>query len=120
MRVVVTAQGPDLTSPADPRFGRARYLILVDTETGAHTAVDNDINLSASQGAGIRTGRKIVEMKAQAVITSHVGPKAFSTLDAGGVAIYTGASGTVSQAIEQFKAGSLQRAQRADVAGHWV
>ena len=118
MRVVVTAQDAHLDSPTDPRFGRARYLILVDTETGEHSPVDNNVNLNAAQGAGIQTGKKVVELKAQAVITGHVGPKAFSVLDAGGVAIYTGASGTVSQAVEQFKSGSLQRAQSANAEGH--
>lgn len=120
MRVVVTAQGPQLNSPTDPRFGRARYLVVVDTESGEHSAADNDVNLNAAQGAGIQTGRKVVELQAEAVITGHVGPKAFATLSTGRVAIYTGASGTVSQAIEQFKAGRLQRAQSADVEGHWV
>lgn len=120
MRVVVTSQGPALDSPTDPRFGRARYLILVDTDTGEYSSVDNDMNLNASQGAGIQTGKKVVELKAHAVITGHMGPKAFSTLDAGGVTIYTAASGTVSQAIEQFKAGSLQRTQSPNVEGHWA
>ena len=120
MRIAVTAQGPTLDSPIDPRFGRARYLIVVDTDTGEHAAVDNIVNLNAAQGAGIQTGKKVVECKAQAVITGHVGPKAFSVLDAGGVAIYTGAAGTVTQAVEQFKAGSLRRTQSANVEGHWV
>ncbi len=118
MRVVVTSQGPTLDSPTDPRFGRAKYLILVDTDTGEVSSVDNDANLNAPQGAGIQTGRKVVELKAQAVITGSVGPKAFSVLDSGGVAIYTGASGTVSRAVEQFKAGTLQRTRFANVEGH--
>lgn len=120
MQVVVTSQGPTPDSPADTRFGRARYLILMDTDTGGFSSVDNDINLNAAQGAGIQTGKKVVELKAQAVITGHMGPKAFSVLDAGGVAVYTGASGTVSQVFEQFKAGSLRRAQSADVEAHHV
>jgi len=120
MRVVVTSQGPTLDSPTDPRFGRARYLILMDTDTGEYSSVDNDINLNASQGAGIQTGKRLVELKAQAVITGHAGPKAFSTLDAGGIAVYVGASGTVSQALEQFKAGTLERIQSANVEGHWA
>ena len=37
MKVVVTAQGSTLDSPVDPRFGRARYFLVVETETGEFT-----------------------------------------------------------------------------------
>ena len=104
----------------DPRFGRARYFIVVDTETQESSAVDNQMNLNAAQGAGIQAGRNVVELGVKAVITGHVGPKAFATLQAGGVEIYNGASGTVADAIEQYKTGKLQLAQAADVEGHWV
>ena len=36
------------------------------------------------------------------------------------VPIYTGASGTVAEAIEQFKTGKLAAAATADVEGHWA
>ncbi len=120
MKIVVTSQGPTADSPTDPRFGRARYLVLADTETGECSAFENEVNLNAAQGAGIQTGKRVVDLGAKAVVTGHVGPKAFSTLSAGGIAVYTGASGTVGQAMEQFKAGSLQRAQGSDVEGHWA
>ncbi len=118
MRVVVTSEGPGIDSPTDPRFGRARYFILVDTETGEHSGIDNALNLNAAQGAGIQAGRKVVELGAQAVVTGHVGPKAFSALKAGGVSVYLGAAGSVGEAIEQFKSGRLQLAEAASVGGH--
>jgi len=51
----------------------------------------------------------------QAVITGHVGPNAFSALQTSNVAVYVGASGTVAEAVEQFKAGQLEAADGADV-----
>lgn len=120
MKIAVTAQGRDLSSDVDPRFGRAKYFLIVETETGDHQAADNAQNLNASQGAGIQAGRNVVELGVGAVITGHVGPKAFSTLRAGGVKIFTGATGTVAEAVAQFKAGRLQQALDADVEGHWV
>jgi len=120
MKVAVTAQGRELNSPVDPRFGRARFFIVADTDTGAFSVADNAQNLNAAQGAGIQAGRNVVELGVEAVITGHVGPKAFATLQAGGVNIYTGATGSVADAIEQFKAGTLKESSRADVEGHWV
>lgn len=120
MRIAITAQGRDMSSPVDPRFGRARYFLVVDTETGEHTVADNSQNLNALQGAGIQAGKNVIDLGVQAVVTGHVGPKAFSTLQTGGVRIHTGASGTVADAVEQFKAGTLSEARGADVQGHWV
>jgi predicted Fe-Mo cluster-binding NifX family protein len=120
MRIAVTAQGRELTSPVDPRFGRAKFFVIVDTDTGEFTAADNTQNLNAAQGAGIQAGRNVAELGVEAVITGHVGPKAFTTLQAGGVTVYAGATGTVANAMEQFKAGTLKQSTGADVEGHWV
>lgn len=120
MKLAVTSQGNNLRSPLDPRFGRTKYFIVVDTNTGAFTAIDNAVNLNAPQGAGIQAGKRVSELGVEGLITGHVGPKAFSTLQAAGVAIYTGASGTVSDAVEQFKSGKLAAAASADVEGHWA
>ena len=120
MKIAVTSQGPEMNSTIDPRFGRAKYFVVVDTETGEFSAADNSQNLNALQGAGIQAGRNVVNLGVAAVITGHVGPKAFATLQAGSVEMYTGAQGTVAEAIEQFQAGKLQQANSADVEGHWV
>ena len=120
MKLAVTSQGRELSSPVDTRFGRAKFFVIVDSETGQFSVADNTQNLNAAQGAGIQSGGKVVELGAKAVITGHVGPKAFVTLQAGGVKIYTGAAGTVADAVEQFKAGKLKQSDGADVEGHWV
>jgi len=120
MKVIVTSQGRELNSPVDPRFGRAKYFIVVDTEIGDFSAADNSQNVNAAQGAGIQAGKNVVDLGAEAVITGHVGPKAFATLQTGGLKIYTGAAGTVADAIEQFKAGALKQSSAADVEARWV
>ena len=120
MKVIVTSQGREPKSPVDPRFGRAKYFLVVDTETGDLSTADNRENLNAAQGAGIQAGKNVVDLGVEALITGHVGPKAFATLQAGGVAVYTGATGTVADAVEQFKTGKLRQSSAADMEGHWV
>ncbi len=120
MKIVVTAQGRDMNSLVDPRFGRAQYFLLVDTLTGQFTVHDNQQNLHAPQGAGIQAAQAVVQLGAESLVTGQVGPKAFATLQAGQVAVHCGATGTVQQAVEDFRAGRLQPAAKANVQGHWV
>ena len=120
MKVVATAQGMDLSSQVDPRFGRAKYFLLVDSDSGEITASVNNQNVNAAQGAGIQAAQNVLNLGAEAVITGNVGPKAFATLRAGGAAIYIGANGTVAEALEKFKAGELESAAKANVEGHWM
>jgi predicted Fe-Mo cluster-binding NifX family protein len=120
MKIAVTAQGRELSSPVDPRFGRARFFVVVDSETDELTATDNARNLDAAQGAGIQAGKNVVDLGVTVVITGNVGPKAFVTLQAGGVDVYTGATGTVAEAMEQFRKGELRHAEGASVEAHWM
>ncbi|NLE39247.1 MAG: dinitrogenase iron-molybdenum cofactor biosynthesis protein [Pirellulaceae bacterium] len=119
MKLAITSQAAGLDGPVDPRFGRAKYFVLVDTETGEFSSHDNAQNLNAPQGAGIQAGQTVARLGAEAVLTGHVGPKAFTTLSAAKIAIYTGISGTVKDAVEQFQQGKLTASTQADVEGHW-
>ena len=120
MKVAITSQGTDLNSAVDPRFGRAKCFVVVDTETSDFAAHDNSQNLNAIQGAGIQAGRNVIDLGVEAVITGNAGPKAFTTLQGGGVKIYVGAGGTVAEALEKFKAGELECVSKANVEGRWT
>ena len=119
MKVAISAQGKDMNSPVDPRFGRAKYFIVVDTETESFAAHDNSQNLNAPQGAGIQAAKNVLDLGAEAVVSGNVGPKAFDTLMTAGITVYTGASGTVRDALEAFKSEKLKKTEKATVEGHW-
>ena len=120
MKVVVTSQGNDINSQVDLRFGRAKWLIVFDTETGDFQAHDNVLNLNAAQGAGIQTGSNVVNLDAEAVITGNVGPKAFRTLSSANVKIYLAEIQTVKEAFDSYKSGKLKQVSDANVEGHWI
>lgn len=120
MKMAITTQGTTLNDRLDPHFGRAKVFVIVDTETGAVTVRDNAANLNAAQGAGIQAGQHVVESGAEAVITGHVGPKAFRVLDAAGVYVYLAAEGTAGEALAKFQRNELPRQEAADVDGHWA
>jgi predicted Fe-Mo cluster-binding NifX family protein len=119
MKIAISAERMTSDGPVDPRFGRAKHFALMDTETGECTFHDNAQNLNAPQGAGIQAAQAVAKLGAQVVLTGHVGPKAFATLQAAGIAVYTSVSGSVQEAIEQFKNGQLTPTTKADVEGHW-
>jgi predicted Fe-Mo cluster-binding NifX family protein len=120
MKIVISARGRDLDSQVDPRFGRAAGFILVETETRAFEAVDNSQTLNTPSGAGVQAAETLSRLGASALITGHCGPKAFRTLQAAGITVYTGASGTVSEALAAWERHELQEAGGADVEGHWA
>lgn len=120
MRIVVTAKEQSVDSPVDQRFGRARYLVLIDTESGHEEIHNNEVNLNAVQGAGIQTAQNVAQLGVEAVLTGHLGPNSYRTLSAAGIKAYTGFQGTVRQAVEALKAGGLKPLESADVEGHWV
>jgi predicted Fe-Mo cluster-binding NifX family protein len=120
MKVAVPSQGPETDSAVDPRFGRARYFIVFETETRETSSIDNAQNLNAVQGAGIQAARNVIEAGAQGLIAGNVGPKAFAALRAAGVNVYAAPGGSVAEAFEAFMAGRLQRVSRPNVEGHWA
>jgi predicted Fe-Mo cluster-binding NifX family protein len=120
LRIAITAEGKELSSEIDLRFGRAKFLLVVDTESSDFVVHDNQLNLNAVQGAGIQTGQNIANLGVEAVITGNVGPNAFKTLNAAGVKIFLAEKQTVAKAVESFKAGNLKEVDNANVEGHWI
>lgn len=120
MKIAITSQDKELSSEVDPRFGRAKWFIVFDTDTGKYDAVNNEVGLNAAQGAGIQTGQNIANIGVEGVITGNVGPNAFKTLNAAGVKIFLANKQTVAEAVESFKAGTLKEVDNPNVEGHWV
>jgi len=104
MKVAVTATGQSLDVPVDPQFGRCPCFLLVDTDDMSHEFIDN----RASQlggGAGIRSAELVSRVGAQVVLTGRVGPNAQQALQAAGIEVIVGCTGTVLEAVERFKSG---------------
>ncbi len=107
MKVAISSAGKDMTSPVDPRFGRCAYFVIVDTETMAAEGYKNPGAL-AGTGAGVAAAQVVANGGAEAVISKVIGPYAFAALKEGDIIAYSGAGGTVANAVEQFKNGELE------------
>lgn len=118
MKVAVTTVGDGLDAAVDPRFGRARKFLIVDTDTLETRVVENRQNLLATEGAGVQAGQNVVRQGVDAVITGNVGPKALAVLQTAGVRVYAGAGGTVREALEALREGRLVETDRPTRPGH--
>lgn len=119
MKIAVTSQGKDINSQVDPRFGRAAYVIIVDSDTNDFQVIDNSANVNAMKGAGIQAASNVVNSGAEVLLTGHCGPNAFKALQAGKVAVSNDASGTVIDSVKEYLDGKLPHAADANVEGHW-
>ena len=118
MKIVITSTGKTLDSQVDPRFGRSAYFVIIDTETMDFSVIENE-SAAAAGGAGISSGKIVIDAGAQAILTGNCGPNAERTLSAAGIELYTGVTGTVAEAIELFKSGKLTQAAGPSVQEHF-
>ena len=107
MKVAATTQVPSLAGKVDPRFGRSRFLVLVDTDTGRFTSLENGHDFGGTPGAGTGFVHEAVEEGVEAVISGCLPPKGFVALRARGIGIHIGAHGTVTDALREFESGRL-------------
>jgi len=119
MKVAVTAKGVLLSDEVDPRFGRASYILIVDTETMNFDAINNGENVNAFKGAGIQTATMISEKGAEVLLTGYCGPNAFRTVEAAGIKVVNDVSGTVEEAVAAFLTGPVEYSTGANAEGHW-
>jgi predicted Fe-Mo cluster-binding NifX family protein len=69
MKIAVTSTGQDLDSPVDPRFGRAAYILIVDTDSMDVEVLDNAQNVNAFKGAGIQAATMINDKHVDVLLT---------------------------------------------------
>ena len=117
MKICVTATAGDLHAQVDPRFGRSQYFVFVDSDTMAFEAIANEA-IAAPGGAGIQAAQTIVNKGVDVLVSGSIGPNAFQVLSAAGVKIATGAYGTVQEAVEMYKSGTLNEVGGSTVAAH--
>lgn len=118
MRVAVSASVASLDSQVDARFGRCPYFVVADPSTMEFDSVENPGGASA-QGAGIVTAQMIADKGVEAVLTGNCGPNAYQTLNAAGVQVITGISGTVREALQAYNEGKYRATDAPNVGSHF-
>jgi predicted Fe-Mo cluster-binding NifX family protein len=114
MKIAASASGPSLEDPVDPRFGRCACFLIIDTGTLEFEMIDNT-GRNLSGGAGIEAARRVADQGVTHVLTGTCGPNAEKVLSAAGIGIVEDCTGTVREAVERFRSGSVSSAQRPEL-----
>lgn len=117
MKIAVSATAPDLSAQVDPRFGRCRYFVIVDSDSMEFESIENS-GVTAGGGAGIAAAQLIAGKEVEVVLTGNCGPNAFSVLETAKILVMTGVSGIIQEAVENYKAGKYSAISEANVSPH--
>lgn len=120
MKIAVPAKNRDLCSEIDIRFGRAEWLLVIDSETGKFEAYGNAVSLKSIQLSGTQVAQNLVDLGVEIVLTQNIGPNAFKMLKAADVKIFLAKKQTVQTTIDSFKSNELKEIGQANVRGHWI
>ncbi len=111
MKIVISTQTNSAEGPFDPRFGRAAYFCIYDTETESWQAHDNQA-IQATGGAGVQASQFIAQKGAQVAISGDFGPNAYMTLSAAGIQMFLAPAGenvTAQELLARYQAGQLKQ-----------
>ena len=106
MKLAIPVDECKLDSSVCVSFGRTPYFLFYNTETGEEIYFDNSA-ISAEAGAGIKAAQKIVDEKADALLTIRCGENAAAVLNAAGISLYKTIDANAADNIDAFKAGKL-------------
>ena len=107
MRIAVASEGRELSSKIDPRFGRARYVIIHDTESGETEVLDNQEISQLAGSAGVKAAEAVVNKNVDYVVSQNFGPNALRVFKVANVKAAVFSDGTVADAIELTKSNRL-------------
>lgn len=117
MKIAISSEGETLKSNVDPRFGRAQYFIIFDTETNDFKAIDNKAITNAS-GAGTKAAQLLIDKGISVLISSNVGPNAMDVFDAADITVYKAIAGDIKVNLEEFLSGKLEKILEPTKKGH--
>lgn len=98
MKIALITKDRSLDSDLDIRFARGNFILIYNTENGAHDFIKNDTE--NSHGAGPKMIECIVKNGVDAIIAHSLGKNAFDAANAAGMKVFESSGGN---AIENIK-----------------
>lgn len=119
MKVAVAAEGTDFDALVAHHFARARYFLVVDLDNDNSIIRSNTDLQQVSRLAGTQAAGSLISVGIDAVLTLHIGPKAYKTFQSAGVRVLQAKPGSVGKTIDLCRAGQLVEFTAPDVEEYW-
>ncbi|MEN6573009.1 NifB/NifX family molybdenum-iron cluster-binding protein [Methanobacterium aggregans] len=97
-----------LNSPICPHFGKTPYLTILKIEDDIVMDLEAFETHGRHSGGHATAAEVILVNDGDIVVCGNLGAKAVEMLSNGGVQVFSGATGTVNQAFQQWKNGDLK------------
>jgi len=104
MKIAIFTDGPNLTAKVAYRIGTARWLLLIDEDSGKLEAVPDPV-VTHAQGAGVQAIALAINRGAQVILAGHFNAVMARQFEAGGVEIRSGFKGTAADALQEYQKG---------------
>ncbi len=115
MKICVPTLGENgLNNRVGEHFGRVPTYTIVDLDTGEVKVIPNT---SHHMGGRVDPPEIMAREGVNVMICQGLGRRAITMFEEFGIEVYIGASGTVKDAVEAFKQGTLQKASEGDACG---
>jgi predicted Fe-Mo cluster-binding NifX family protein len=98
-------------------LARCTHLIIFEDSLKNHKVVKCSVKGSANE-KGPNVAQYLTKLSVDIVITSTIGPRAFSILREAGISVKAGCKGKVSEAAMKCAAGKLKECKGATYAGN--
>ncbi|NLZ93008.1 MAG: dinitrogenase iron-molybdenum cofactor biosynthesis protein [Firmicutes bacterium] len=106
MKIAIPVDEKSLQSNVSVSFGRTPYFLIYDPKTKKSVFLDNSA-ASSTGGAGVKAAQKVVDSKANILLTPRLGENAADVLKAAEFKIYKTTTASAKDNIDAFIAGKL-------------
>ena len=107
MKIAIFTDGPNLAAHVAHRVGTAKWLLLIDTDSGELEAVPYPAVTSA-QGTGVKAIALAVNLGAQVILTGQVNAVIARQFETKDIEILSGFKGSVKDVLQEYQEGLVK------------
>ena len=113
LKILISADGPDLKAEVGDRFGSSQYLLIVDPATMSFETMPNP-GVSNHGFSGMQTVVLAISKSVDLVLTGYMSPVAMKYLLKNGIEVQTGIQGTIAEVMDRYTKGYLKKSKKDD------